>query len=168
MTGSIVIIIVSVLFLVIILGTSRYLYLLELKKFTRNREKKLGLDVLELAYSFDQMVYVVSLPSSNKLFWDAKEEDISIDCEYTSYFFPKLLGIKVSINIAQAKEMIAYLPTKDFRLPKLDQLQAQGILNEKDYMKISTYKLIHESTLKEISEEVYKQLLNARLRSVED
>lgn len=160
MTTSVIIILVSVLFLVIILSTSRTFYLMDLKTFTKNRTKKLGLDVLDLAYSFDQMVYVVSLPSSNKELRNAREEDIIIDCEYTTYFFPRLLGIKVSMNLAQGKQMIAYLPIKDFRLPKLDQLQEQGILNESDYLKISTYKLIHESTLNEISEEVYRQLVN--------
>ncbi|MGF7047894.1 hypothetical protein J2T13_002400 [Paenibacillus sp. DS2015] len=54
--------------------------------------------------------------------------------------------------------ILAYLPIKDFRLPKLDQILEKGKIDETDYLKASTYKLMHQTTLKEISDEVYKQM----------
>ena len=160
--SSIIIFIGIIIFIVIVLSTSRIFYLMELKNFTRKMTRKLGLDILDLSYSFDQMVYVVALPSSIEKIKNANKKDILIDCEYTSYFSPELLGIKIHIKSDTGNQTIAYLPIKSFRLPKLDKLLGQGKINDAGYLKISTYKLIHKTTLNEISEEIYKQLIYNR------
>ncbi|MNN42526.1 hypothetical protein D3C76_1407130 [compost metagenome] len=81
-----------------------------------------------------------------------------IKLDYRSIFYPRLMGIKIYIKTDDEDIIISYLPTKDFRLPILDQILEQGKINEDDYLKISTYKLIHQTTLKEIAEEAYKQI----------
>jgi hypothetical protein len=159
MMSSVITFIGMVVFIGILIFTSRVFYLMELKRFTRKMTRQLGLDILDLSYSFDQMVYVVSLPSSIENIKNANKNDLLIELEYTSYFFPELIGIKIYLEIDHGKQTIAYLPIKSFRLPKLDELLEQGKINEADYLKISTFKLIHETTLNDISEEVYKQLM---------
>jgi hypothetical protein len=146
------------IFLATILLSSRFFYVMELKSYAKKLKQSLGVSVIELDYSFDQMVYFVSLPSNSPIIKNAKREDISIEYDYTSFFFPKLSGISIYIHNKREKEMLAYLSIKDFRLPKLDQMLEGGKLSEKEYLKVSMYKLIHENTMKEISEEVYKQI----------
>jgi hypothetical protein len=101
---------------------------------------------------------VISLPSNLPIIKNVKPEELTIELDYTSLIFPQLSGIKIYIKTNKEKMVLAYLPTKDFRLPTLDQMLEQGKINEGDYLKISTYKLIHQTTLKEITGEVYKQL----------
>ncbi|MNI56760.1 hypothetical protein D3C73_1117820 [compost metagenome] len=81
-----------------------------------------------------------------------------IKLDYRSLFYPRLMGIKIYVKTVDEDIIISYLPTKDFRLPILDQILEQGKINEDHYLKISTYKLIHQTTLKEIAEEAYKQI----------
>ncbi|WP_442597123.1 hypothetical protein [Neobacillus sp. D3-1R] len=152
------IIISAIIFISVLLLSNRYFYFLELKAFTNRVSRTLGLDVLQLDYSFEQMVYFISLPSNIPVIKKAKQEDILIKCVYTSLFFPRLSGIKILIKSNEENRVVAYLPIKDFRLPTLDRIQEEGKINESSYLKISTYKLSHSTTLKEISEEVFKQI----------
>ncbi len=150
--------IASFIFLATIVITSRLFYMLELKRYTKKVVKKVGLDIIHLDYSFEQMVYFISLPSSSPWITDASKDNISIEYDYQSFTFPDLLGVKIFIKTPMEKRMLAYLPIKAFRLPSLDQILEQGKITDSDYRKISTYKLTHLSTLNEIKEEVYKQI----------
>lgn len=161
MTGFMIFLIIFI-FIATILLTGRYFYFWELKSFTKKITRLLGLNILNLDFSFEQMVYFISLPSNLPIIKNAKKEDIEIEFDYASLFFPMLAGIKIVIKTDPEKRILAYLTIKDFRLPTLDQLQENGKIDEAAYLKISTYKLIHPSTLKEISDEVYKQLTLGR------
>jgi hypothetical protein len=157
MTG-LTVICMLVIFVAVMVLSSRFFYNLELKSYTKKISKVLQLDILELSYSFDQMVYFISLPSNLAIISNARKEDVYIKCEYTSFYLPELVGIRIYIQSQQEDLLLAYLPIKDFRLPKLDSLLEQGSINEAEYLKISMNKLIHPATLTEITEEVYKQL----------
>ncbi|MNO23752.1 hypothetical protein D3C76_135590 [compost metagenome] len=152
------VIIASVIFIGFILLSSRYFCLVEMKAVAKRITKSLGLNILDLDYSFEQIVYFVSLPSNIPTLKNAKPENLVIKLDYRSLFFPRLLGIKIYIKTDEEDIIISYLPIKDFRLPMLDQILEQGKINEEDYLKISTYKLIHQTTLREIAEESYKQI----------
>lgn len=147
-----------VVFSVLILISNRLFYYIEMKTVAVRITKSIGLNIVDLDYSFEQIVYFVSLPSNIPNIKNAKQENLVIKLDYRSLFFPRLVGIKIYIRTEQEDIIISYLPIKDFRLPALDQILEQGKINEADYLKISTYKLIHQRTLQEIAEEVYNQI----------
>ncbi|MNO85493.1 hypothetical protein D3C76_768660 [compost metagenome] len=157
MTGFSVIV-ATLVFVGFLLLSSRFFCFVEMKSVAVRITKSLGLNIVELDYSFEQIVYFVSLPSNIPTLKNAKQEDLVIKLDYRSLFFPRLTGIKIFIKTEEEDIIISYLPTKDFRLPVLDQILEQGKINRDDYLKISTYKLIHQTTLNEIAEESYKQI----------
>ncbi|MCH1624583.1 hypothetical protein [Fredinandcohnia quinoae] len=146
------------IFIAVLILSGRFFYFLELKSFTKRISKKLGLDILQLNFSFEQMTYFLALPSNLPFVKNVNKEDIVIELDYTSLLFPKLVGIKILIKSDMVNEIIAYLPIKHFRLSTLDRLLEQDKIDESDYLKISTYTLVHSTTLREIKDEVYKQL----------
>jgi hypothetical protein len=147
-----------VIFIATIVLSSRFFYKVEVKAFTTNALKGLSLKTVELDFSFEQMVYFISLPSNLPVIKLAKKEDLFLELEYSSLFFPVLTGVKIYIQTNNDYAIVSYLPIKNFRLPKLDQLFESGKINQTDYLKISSTKLIHPSTLNQIKDEVYKQL----------
>ncbi|KAA0546077.1 hypothetical protein FZW96_17330 [Bacillus sp. BGMRC 2118] len=154
---------IFVAFFLVILLTSRFFYIMELHAFSKRIEKVLNVDILELEFSFGQMVYFVSLPSNLPHIKNAKKEDVVIELEYGSYFFPEIRGIKVLVKDEYVTEVLAYLPITDFRLPSLDRLLTEEKINEDEYLKISMCKLMHPETVKEIAEETYKQIQVGRI-----
>ncbi|MBM6616883.1 hypothetical protein [Bacillus suaedaesalsae] len=154
---------IIVVFFSVILSSSRYFYMMELRAFSKKVMKNLQVDIINLDFSFGQMVYFISLPSNLPHIKHAKKEDIVVELEYNSYFFPKIRGIKVLVEGEENTEVLAYLPISDFRLPSLDRILEEGRINEEEYLKMSMYKLMHPETVKEIAEETYKQIQVGRL-----
>jgi hypothetical protein len=146
------------IFAATIVLSGSFFYKMELKAFTSKALKTLSLKVIELDFSFEQMVYFISLPSNLPVVKSARKDDLSLELEYSSLFFPRLTGVKIYIKTNGEYVIISYLPIKDFRLPKLDQLLESGKINQSDYVKISSTKLMHPSTLNQIKDEVHKQL----------
>lgn len=163
---ELMIILMIILFFVTIVLSSRYFYLLEIKQFTKKIMKVLDVNVLELNYSYEQMVYFYSLPSNIPSLRDATRADISIEYEYESLFFRQLKGIKINVETNKEKVLLAYLSVKDFRFPSLDLLLENGKIDEFSYMKISIYKLIHRKTIQDIIEEVYRQMQLGRYEQI--
>ncbi len=154
---------IILLFIFTILLSSKFFYIGELKIFARRISSLYGLDIINLDFSFEQMVYFVSLPSHSPIMKNVELSDIHIEYDYTSLFLPELSGIQVYINVESEKMLIAYLATKDFRVPKLDQMQEQRKINSTGYLKISSYKLVNQKTIKEITNEVYNQIHSGKL-----
>ncbi|MBP3949550.1 hypothetical protein [Bacillus suaedae] len=162
-----IIIITVLLFSVTILATSRFFYLLEIRQTNKKLMHKLNIDILELNYSFEQMVFFYSLPSIFPTIKNAHKKDLIIEFDYQNHLFQQLSGINVFIKSDKEKLLLAYLPTNDFRLPSLDLLLQQGKIDETEYNKISIFKLIHPKTLQEIKDEVYKQIRVGRYEKIE-
>jgi hypothetical protein len=138
--------------------TSRPLYNLSQKLYANRVTVQYGFRVSELHYSYDQMIYFISMPTTLPYIKNALKEDLIIEQDYTSYFFPVLKGIKISLKQNEDNLYLAYLPIGNFRLPHLDKLQQEGTIDEQTYLRISTSKLLDPGTLQEVREEVYKQL----------
>jgi hypothetical protein len=138
--------------------TSRPLYDFSMKKYTKRVTTKFGFRVSDLHYSYDQMIYFISLPTTLPYVKSTVKEDLIIEQDYSSFFYPVLKGIKIYLKYNGHKLYLAYLPIGNFRLPHLDKLQQDGGIDEQTYLKISTSKLLHPKTLTEVREEVYKQL----------
>jgi hypothetical protein len=138
--------------------TSRHLYSFSMKSYSRQITAHFGFKVSELHYSYDQMIYFISLPTTLPYVKSAVKEDLVLEQDYSSFFYPVLKGIRISLNDKGQKLYLAYLPIGNFRLPHLDKLQNDGQIDEQTYLKISISKLLHPKTLQEVREEVYKQL----------
>ncbi|WLR57030.1 hypothetical protein LC048_09240 [Mesobacillus subterraneus] len=138
--------------------TSRPLYNLSRKRYSNRVTAQYGFKVSDLHYSYDQMIYFISMPTTLPYIKNSLMEDLVIEQDYSSYFFPVLKGIKISLKQNGENMYLAYLPIGNFRLPHLDKLQHEGIIDEQTYLRISTSKLLDPGTLKEVREEVYKQL----------
>ncbi|GAM13548.1 hypothetical protein [Mesobacillus selenatarsenatis] len=138
--------------------TSRPLYNLSQKHYSNRVTAHYGFKVSELHYSYDQMIYFISMPTTLPYIKNALKEDLVIEQDYSSYFFPVLKGIKISLKQNGENMYLAYLPIGNFRLPHLDKLQQEGTIDEQTYLRISTSKLLDPGTLQEVREEVYKQL----------
>jgi len=147
-----------IVFLMTAASTSRPFYDFSMKKYTKRVTSKFGFKVSDLHYSYDQMIYFISLPTTLPYVKSAYKEDLIIEQDYSSFFYPVLKGIKISLKFNGQKLYLAYLPIGNFRLPHLDKLQQEGSIDEQTYLKISTSKLLHPKTLTEVREEVYKQL----------
>lgn len=163
-----VVILTIVTFMVIVVLSGRYFYLIEIKQSTKRIISKLNIDIFNLNYSFEQMVYFYSLPSNIPVLKDAKRTDIFIKYDYASLLFQQLNGIKVYVKTGSDKVLLAYLNTKDFRLPSLDVLMEEGKINESTYRKLSISMLIHKKTMDEITDEVYKQMQVGRYQRAKE
>ncbi|WP_079509143.1 hypothetical protein [Mesobacillus jeotgali] len=148
----------SLAFVMMTALTSRPLYNLSMKNYCKRVTNQYGFNVSDLHYSYDQMIYFISLPTTLPYIKAAVKEDLIIEQDYTSYFYPVLKGVKISLEHNGDKLYLAYLPIGNFRLPHLDKLQQEGSIDEQAYLKISTTKLLQPDTLQEVRDEVFKQL----------
>ncbi|WP_085506555.1 hypothetical protein [Thalassobacillus devorans] len=160
------VLITAVLFLSVILFSSRHFYYSELKQFAKRIETRHGINLAGLNFSFEQMVYFISLPSNIPLLKKAGQEDVVIRFDYGSLLCPRVSGIEVVVETGNEHMSLAYLPIKDFRLPTLDKMFEEGKIDEKAYLKLSAAKLMEAETIKEIKEEVYQQIRRNREPSV--
>ncbi|GGM23580.1 hypothetical protein GCM10011351_06700 [Paraliobacillus quinghaiensis] len=157
------------IFVLTILMTSRYFYLLDIKLQARKIMKRLDINIAELNYSFEQISYFYTLPSNITALKSARKENILIEYDYDSILFQQLKGIKIYVEQQDKHDLLlAYLTINDFRLPSLDVLMEEEKIDENSYLKISIYKLIHPVTIKQIKDEVYKQILIGRYDVMDD
>lgn len=149
---------IILIFITVLIISGRFFYLLEVRAVAKKLLKTFKLDVLNLNYSFEQMVFLNSLPSNIPILSKSKKGDVIIKYDYNLLAFNQLKGIKVYIEYEHESLLLGYLNIKDFRFPTLDLLLKNGDINEELYQKVAIYKLIHPSTLDEITTEVFKQI----------
>lgn len=129
----------------------------------RVKLKKLGYEQKDLNFSYDRVVYTISLPTNRPDIMGADKGDFRFVEEYDSWIYPQLSGVRIELNQEQENpKLIAYLPIEQFRLPLLDQLLVDRVISGETYRRICIYKLILPSTRNEMIDEVYKQIHNKR------
>ncbi|WP_078555700.1 hypothetical protein [Bacillus alkalicellulosilyticus] len=138
--------------------TSKPFYYLSLRLHMKRVSRKLNFRYKDLHHSFEQMVYFINLPSHLPEVIDAKKEDIELKIDIRGLFYPEVNGIKVFLTNKNKSLFIAYIPVEDFRMPLLDKLEKEKKINEEDYRKIGTFKLLHPKTLLEMKEDIFKNL----------
>lgn len=163
--NEIIIPFMAIFFIVTIVITGKYFYMLEVKRAAKKLKTTLQVNALELNYSFEQMIFFHSLPSNIPALKNSRIENLAIEFEYRSFIFRRLQGIKIYVKNEKETILLAFLPTNDFRFPTLDLLLKEGKIDETAYLKIATYRLMHPKTLNEITEEVYKQMKTGRYQS---
>jgi len=158
MNETVILLSTMLVFIITLIVSGRFFYLLEVRTTARKLLNSLKLDVLNINYSFEQMVFFHSLPSNIQMLRESKKEDIIIKYDYELLTFDQFKGIKLFIENNDESLFLGYLPINDFRFPILDLLLKNGDIDERSYHKVAIYKLIHPNTLEEISAEVYKQI----------
>lgn len=156
--GEVTLLIIILAFLSLIMLSSRYFYILNIKVSTKKLMLLHQFDALTLSYSFEQIIYFHPLPSNIPTIKYAKKKDILIKYDYHFFFSPYLRGIHIYIGNDQQKILLAYLATNHLRFPTLDILMKQEKIDKDSYLKVSTYRLIHPQTLQEVTNEVYHQM----------
>jgi hypothetical protein len=138
-------------------------YKLILKHSSSKKLLRLGYKLEDVKFSFDRMVYTVSLPTNQPDIMRANKEQFLASEEFGSMIYPQLSGIRVLLNAGHGNaQLIAYLPIEQFRLPLLDQLLLDGKIKAEVYRQICACILILPSTKQEMIGEVYKQIHNKR------
>jgi hypothetical protein len=105
---EIVFILASLIFFMASALTSRPLYNLSQKYYSYRVTAYYGFKVSDLHYSYDQMIYFISMPTTLPYIKDALKEDLVIEQDYSSYFFPVLKGIKISLKQNGENMYLAY------------------------------------------------------------
>lgn len=155
-----------VLFIATIVVTNRYFFRLSMNMTARRFEKKFGYALDSINFSYEQMVYLVKLPSNSPVFKEAKKEDIGIDYDYASFMYPIIKGVSIYLHRKNEKITLAYLPIEKYRSPLLDKLLKEGSIDQQIYRKISTCKIFQPKITKLIIEEVYRKLQVGRYNNI--
>lgn len=138
--------------------SAKYFYLLAIKTTTNKYFKKQQLNLEDLHYSFEQIIYFYKLPSNIAAIKHATRNQLSLKFDFSNFLFVKLNGIYIEIEKTKEPVILAYLPIKNFMLPYLDEKINEGSISESLSTQISIAKLIHKKTLQEIMDEVYYQV----------
>lgn len=143
---------------------SRWVYLLNVRIFSKNELKRRdNASLEELKFSFEKMVYAIPIPTNQPSIIQAGKERFRIVEDFDSWIYPRLNGIRVLLKPQQGDELlIAYLSTDQFRVPILDRLLVDGKISRQIYRRISAAKLTMLSTKAEIIGEVYSKIHNKR------
>lgn len=158
MNEVIILLLFSIILVIVTVGTAKYFYLLNIKKSTERYFKRNNLNLKDLHYSFEQIVFFYKLPSNIRTIKQAKREHLSLKLDFSYSLFVELKGIYIEVEGNESSIILAYLPIKNFMLPYLDEKLQEGLIDESMCNKISIAKLLHKNTLVEIMDEVYNQI----------
>ena len=161
--NSIISFISITLFLFITFFGSRHFYFTYLRFYTNNKLKHLGIGLADLKYSFEEITYVVTLPSYNTAISNCARESLRYKVDMYSQLEPAIKGVQIFIQSEDNRQyLVAYLRIDSFRLPLLDRYLFEGRIDTRTYETLSSYILIHPNTMQEILNEVHLQLQSNR------
>ncbi|ACL70878.1 hypothetical protein [Halothermothrix orenii] len=151
------------IFLAIVIGASKYFYFTYLKRFTTKILHKYNYTLDDLKYSFEEIIYFVTLPTNNPLIINSSLDDLYIEKEFISHVYPTINGLKIILKTPDSRDMlVAYLARDKFRIPLLEKMVYVGKIDSQTYTRMTAYKLVHPHTINEIKEEVHRQLKSKR------
>ncbi|WP_088104223.1 hypothetical protein [Halalkalibacter urbisdiaboli] len=142
----------------VIMYMSRPCLYVVLRWKTERRLRGLGVKLHDIHFSFEEMTYFVPLPNRLPLLANATLDQLVAEPDYTSFIFPKLNGLKIYVRKEKEELLIAYISIEHFRLPYFDKLLYEGKINERQYLEMSAYKLMHRSTSDDFLKEVYRMM----------
>jgi hypothetical protein len=137
--------------LVVFFGDKIYFALLHF--IAKKKLEKIGYQIEELDFSFEQIVYLVSTPSSNYKLANS-------DCEYKiemlnrSILWPALDLIKIVAEAEEDKMNLALIKKDKFPVPILDTLLYHDQISQWEYDLFISYIFSHPRTHKLLLEEV--------------
>lgn len=138
---------------------SRPCYYTHLRLYTHFRLKRLGITLDDLKYSFDEIIYIISIPCNNPAILAAPKESYRMEKVILSPVYPELKGVRILLTLGSHEDqMVAYMATDRFRFPLLDKLLLEGSIDQAAYIKFSACKLISPATRQAILHEVHTQI----------
>ena len=147
------------LFLVLSLLFSRQLWQRYLHHFSRRCLQQLGYTYGELKYSFEEIIYMVSLPTPNPVLQQATVNNIHIEVEHGSLLYPTARALRVVFTDRHGvRQLLAYLSFDRFHVPILDEANALKKIKDSDLTKVSIFLFHHPKIHREIIEEVLRKL----------
>jgi hypothetical protein len=148
-----------VVFFLISFLISRPLHFIGLKYKTNKILQRLHLNLSDLYYSLDSLVYFIQIPCHNPQIKTTKLENLYIKKEYTSLIYPTVIGLKVYLTQTSGEDqLVAYFPIKKMGFPQLTEFILNDELKPEEAEIINTYKAIHPQTMNEIIAEVHGKI----------
>ena len=143
--------------MIIFLGDKIYFWLLNL--IARKKLDKLGYKIEDLNFSFEQIVYLVSTPSSNYKLNDLKS-DYEIEKLRVSTLCPAIDMLKIVAHTQTGEKINLALIKKDkFPVPILDTLVYHDKINQWEYDLFISYIFSHPRTHDLLLEEVKTRVI---------
>ena len=143
--------------MIIFLGDKIYFWLLNL--IARKKLDKLGYKIEDLNFSFEQIVYLVSTPSSNYKLNDLKS-DYEIEKLRVSTLCPAIDMLKIVAHTQTGEKINLALIKKDkFPVPILDTLVYHDKINQWEYDLFISYIFFHPRTHDLLLEEVKTRVI---------
>ena len=143
--------------MIIFLGDKIYFWLLNL--IARKKLDKLGYKIEDLNFSFEQIVYLVSTPSSNYKLNDLKS-DYEIEKLRVSTLCPAIDMLKIVAHTQAGEKINLALIKKDkFPVPILDTLVYHDKINQWEYDLFISYIFSHPRTHDLLLEEVKTRVI---------
>lgn len=129
-----------------------------IKWSSKKKLVKLNKQVKDIYYSYEELTYFVSLPNRNPDIFQAPLSRFKADPVFRSFIFPEIEGLRIYLKTAEGETHIAYMSSDKLRVPALDRLKHENLINEKEYHNMKLYILIHPVTKKAFIDEVYRQI----------
>ncbi|WP_416149775.1 hypothetical protein ACM26V_01900 [Salipaludibacillus sp. HK11] len=119
---------------------------------------KLNTDIQDIHYSFEELTYFVSLPNRNPVIYHSELSHFQAKPSYRSFIFPVHEGLITTLHRGNQDINIAFMSVDQFRIPLLERWRHERKINEKEYMEMKSYVLIHKLTRAAFIEEAYRQI----------
>lgn len=119
---------------------------------------KLKISIIDVNFSFEELTYFVSLPNRNPEIFNVDIKKIQAKPVYRSFLFPIHEGLMITVNKSEEDTNIAYMAWENFRIPLLERLKHEQKINEKEYIEMRSYVLIHKQTRAAFINEAYRQI----------
>jgi hypothetical protein len=140
------------------LALSRFYYYLGLKKKTATILDRLQLNWSELHYSLDHLVYFIPLPCHHPQLKTIGRNDLYVKKEFASFLFPSVSSLRIFAKTKDGEQLIAFLAVDKLGFPQLTEFLWNGSLSAEEASLINVYKAIHNDTIREILDEVYRTM----------
>jgi hypothetical protein len=153
-------IILSVIIIILIVLSSQLFYRLYMYWYVSWKLRQLKFDLGEITYSLEKMIYFVTLPSIDSEITSAEPDQIIVRADFDSMLFPRFEGLRIMLRDSHKKErVIAYLSAEHFGVPMLNNLFINQTLSAAAQNRISAFRMMHPTTIREIQMEVHRNLI---------
>lgn len=143
-------------------------YFWSLRLYSKFRLKRLGLELDDLEFSFEQIDYLVSTPSANFSGDFEEKNEFYVKGLHKSLIWPEIYALKVMAQVPIEDDKIqkeheeievAFLDKSRFPVPILDTLSYYDEVKDYDYNLLVSYLFSHPKTHQLILEEVRKRVV---------
>ncbi|WP_027340739.1 hypothetical protein [Halonatronum saccharophilum] len=152
--------IAMLIYLLVLIFFAEKIYFITLSVLAKRRLKKLGYELSELEFSFEQISYLVATPSSNCDFCNLSIDRYKVEKAKACPFNPASFALKIYAKMPDGEDkLLAILDKERFPVPILDTLLYYKKINQRDYDILISYLFSHYNTHQLIVQEVRERLI---------